>query len=93
MMSFDKFVAYCVTLTFCLLLTVASAYNITAELGPLLSSKATIVFPGTSEFLVATDRDNEQAPPVFAVVVEVATENDVQQTVHICFYLVQYSLI
>ncbi|RDW63408.1 hypothetical protein BP6252_10953 [Coleophoma cylindrospora] len=55
--------------------------NITAELGPFLSSDATIIFPGSAEFLVATDRDNEQAPPTYAVVVEVATESDVQATV------------
>lgn len=55
--------------------------NITDELGPRLSAGAAIVFPGSSEFLLATDRDNEQTPPTFAVVVEVATENDVQETV------------
>ncbi|KAK6073257.1 FAD-dependent oxygenase [Seiridium cupressi] len=55
--------------------------NITDELGPLLSSEAEIVFPGSVEFLVATDRDNEQDPPTFSVVVEVATESDVQETV------------
>lgn len=61
---------------------VSSAYaNITNELGPLLSPSAAIVFPGSAEFLVATDRDNEQNPPTYAVVVEVATESDVQETV------------
>jgi hypothetical protein len=55
--------------------------NITEELGPLLSPAAAIIFPGSAEFLVATDRDNEQDPPTYAVVVEVATETDVQNTV------------
>ncbi|KAH8673621.1 FAD-dependent oxygenase [Xylariales sp. PMI_506] len=58
-----------------------ASFNITQELGPLLSPGAAIVFPGSAEFLVATDRDNEQDPPNFAVVVEVATEGDVQETV------------
>ena len=68
------------------LVNFSSAYpNITAELGPFLSTGASIVFPGSAEFLVATDRDNEQAPPTYAVVVEVATESDVQETVSLCF--------
>jgi hypothetical protein len=52
-----------------------------AGLGPLLSAEATIAFPGSAGFLAATDRDNEQNPPTYAVVVEVATESDVQETV------------
>lgn len=55
--------------------------NITDELGPRLSEEAALVFPDSAGFLVATDRDNEQDPPTFAVVVEVATERDVQETV------------
>ncbi|CAJ2507111.1 Uu.00g082970.m01.CDS01 [Anthostomella pinea] len=55
----------------------ATSPNITAELGPSLSVGARIVFPGSAEFAVATDRDNEQDPPTFSVVVEVATETDV----------------
>lgn len=71
-----------VAIAFFFLVNLSSAYpNITKELGPLLSSKAAIVFPDTAEFLVATDRDNEQDPPTYSVVVEVATESDVQQTV------------
>lgn len=70
---------------FSLLAHLSHAYpNITQELGPLLSPNATIVFPGSAEFLVATDRDNEQDPPTYSVVVEVATESDVQETVS-CF--------
>lgn len=57
--------------------------NIEDELGPRLSSSATIVFLGSAEFLVATDRDNEQHPPTFAWVVEVATEGDVLETVRL----------
>lgn len=55
--------------------------NITEELGPLLSPGADIVFPGSAEFLAAIDRDNRQDPPIYRVVVEVATERDVQETV------------
>ena len=67
------------------LITFSSAFNISKDLGPQLSSKAAIIFPGSAEFLVATDRDNEQDPPTFSVVVEVATENDVIKTVSLCF--------
>ena len=75
-----------VAIAFSLLINFSRAYsNITEELGPLLSPNAAIIFPGSAEFLVATDRDNEQEPPTFAVVVEVATESDVQETVSLCF--------
>jgi hypothetical protein len=67
------------------LTTFSSAFNISKDLGPQLSSKAAIIFPGSAEFLVATDRDNEQDPPTFSVVVEVATENDVIRTASLCF--------
>ena len=80
--SFVPFVA----LALSFLATFSSAFNITKDLGPQLSPGATIIFPGSAEFLVATDRDNEQDPPVFAVVVEVATENDVIKTVSLCFW-------
>ncbi|KFY48029.1 hypothetical protein V495_01670 [Pseudogymnoascus sp. VKM F-4514 (FW-929)] len=67
---------------FFLLARLSCAYpNITQELGPLLSPTAAIIFPGSAEFLVATDRDNEQDPPTYAVIVEVASESDVQETV------------
>ena len=75
-----------VAIAFSLLINFSRAYsNITEELGPLLSPNAAIIFPGSAQFLVATDRDNEQDPPTFAVVVEVATESDVQETVSLCF--------
>ena len=63
--------------------------NITKELGPLLSPGAAIVFPGSPEFLIATDRDNEEDPPTFSVIVEVATESDVQETVSFCLRWIQ----
>jgi hypothetical protein len=70
---------------FFLLAHLSFAYpNITQELGPLLSPTAAIIFPGSTEFLVATDRDNEQDPPTYAVIVEVASESDVQETVSFC---------
>lgn len=75
-----------VAIAFSLLVGLSRAYpNITEELGPLLSPNAAIIFPGSAEFLVATDRDNEQNPPTYAVVVEVATESDVQETVRVLF--------
>jgi hypothetical protein len=71
-----------VAIGFALLINFSCASSsITKELGPLLSRKAAIIFPGSAEFLVATDRDNEQDPPTYSVVVEVATESDVQETV------------
>lgn len=61
---------------------VSVAYaNITKDLGPLLSPGAEIVFPGSAKFLAAIDRDNRQDLPTHKVVVEVATERDVQETV------------
>lgn len=79
--SFVQFVA----LALSFLSTFSSASSISNDLGPQLSSKARIIFPGSAEFLVATDRDNEQDPPTFSVVVEVATEDDVIKTVSLCF--------
>lgn len=79
--SFVQFVA----LALSFLVTFSSAANISKDLGPQLSPNAAIIFPGSAEFLVATDRDNEQDPPTFAVVVEVATENDVIKTASLCF--------
>jgi hypothetical protein len=71
-----------VAIAFALLINFSCASSsITKELGPLLSRKAAIIFPGSAEFLVATDRDNEQDPPTYSVVAEVATESDVQETV------------
>lgn len=71
-----------IAIALALVVLVSRAYgNITQDLGPLLSAGAAIVFPGSAEFLIATDRDNRQDPPTYAVVVEVATESDVQQTV------------
>lgn len=55
--------------------------NITNTLGPLLSTAAQIHFPGSAGFNSSTDRWQDFAPPSFAVVVQVATEEDVQETV------------
>lgn len=63
------------------LITFSNAFNISKDLGPQLSPNAAIIFPGSTEFAVATDRDNQQDPPTFSVVVEVATEKDVIKTV------------
>lgn len=55
--------------------------NITSTLGPLLSPAAQIHLPGSAGFNTSTDRWQEWAPPSFAVVVQVATEEDVQETI------------
>jgi hypothetical protein len=55
--------------------------NITNTLGPLLSPAAQIHLPGSAGFNTSTDRWQEYAPPSFAVVVQVATEADVQETI------------
>jgi hypothetical protein len=55
--------------------------NITNTLGPLLSTTARIHLPGSAGFNTSTDRWQEFAPPSFAAVVQVATEEDVQETI------------
>lgn len=55
--------------------------NITNTLGPLLSPAAQIHLPGSAGFNTSTDRWQEYAPPSFAVVVQVASEQDVQETI------------
>jgi hypothetical protein len=54
---------------------------IESTLGPHLSSKAQIHLPGSAGFNTSTDRWNSYITPTFAVVVEVATEADVQATI------------
>lgn len=85
MVSYSGASVQWLAVAFSLLVNISNAHpNITTELGPSLSPGATINFPGSAEFQVATDRDNEQDPPTFSAVVEVATERDVQETVSIC---------
>ncbi|CAG8973974.1 hypothetical protein HYALB_00010094 [Hymenoscyphus albidus] len=55
--------------------------NILAELGSRLSSGASIVLPNNTEFANLTSRWREYDAPSINVVVEVANESDVQQTV------------
>lgn len=56
--------------------------NITADLGPLLSPGASISLPGSSQFESITTRWQMHYPsPNFRAAVQVATDNDVQQTV------------
>lgn len=82
MFLFQSLVQLNLAFSLALFNAVSGAYaNITEELGPLLSPGAEIVFPGSAEFLAAIDRDNIQDPPTYKVVVEVATERDVQETV------------
>ncbi|KAM0717478.1 hypothetical protein Q7P37_007330 [Cladosporium fusiforme] len=58
-----------------------SVSTLTKSLHPHLSSGAQIHFPGDSSFAIAADRWQNYAPPTFAAVVQVATEEDVQATV------------
>jgi hypothetical protein len=55
--------------------------TIESTLGPQLSSKAQIHLPDSAGFNTSTDRWNNYITPTFAVVVEVATEADVQATI------------
>ncbi|PYH85967.1 FAD-binding domain-containing protein [Aspergillus uvarum CBS 121591] len=55
--------------------------NITAELGPRLSPGARIILPNSPDFTDATRRWSPFAEPRFTVVVDVATEQDVAETV------------
>lgn len=52
-----------------------------AQLGPLLSPDANILLPGSRGYEFGTDRWNPWKAPKFDVVIEVATEIDVEQAV------------
>lgn len=54
---------------------------IDSTLSPLLSSRAQVHLPGSHGFNASTERWNSHIAPTFAVVVEVATEADVQTTI------------
>ena len=57
-------------------------YTIAADLGPRLSADATLVLPGNSSFHALEIRaSSPRIEPTFTAIVEVATEDDVQQTV------------
>ena len=55
--------------------------SVTADLGPHLSQNAAIFLPGSAHFEDATDLWQQYMVPNITVVVEVATETDVQKTV------------
>lgn len=55
--------------------------DIGTVLGPKLSSGAHIYFPGSMGFQESTDRWSSYKAPNFTIVVEVADENDVSETV------------
>ncbi|KAL2012773.1 hypothetical protein VTN00DRAFT_298 [Thermoascus crustaceus] len=55
--------------------------DIGTVLGPKLSSGAHIYFPGSTGFQESTDRWSSYKAPNFTIVVEVADENDVAETV------------
>ena len=55
--------------------------TINSTLGPQLSTNAQIHLPGSVGFNTSTERWNSHITPTFAVVVEVATEADVQAAI------------
>ena len=55
--------------------------TINTTLSPQLSAKAQIHLPDSASFNTSTERWNSHITPTFAVVVEVATEADVQATI------------
>ncbi|KAK4541282.1 hypothetical protein LTR36_008198 [Oleoguttula mirabilis] len=56
--------------------------SIAADLGPGLSTNATIVLPGNSSFEALEIRSSSpRIQPTFTAIVEVATEEDIQQTI------------
>ena len=57
--------------------------GILADLGPLLSPKASIVLPSHPEFPSLVARWREYEAPDITVVVQIAVESDVQQTVSV----------
>ncbi|KAI0401066.1 FAD-binding domain-containing protein [Xylaria palmicola] len=59
----------------------AGIEEISAVLGPKLSPEAAIILPGGSDFAGITARWREHQAPAVSVVVKVATESDVQETV------------
>jgi hypothetical protein len=61
----------------------SDSVGILADLGPLLSPGASIVLPSDPEFAGLTARWREYEAPNITIVVKVAVEFDVQQTVSI----------
>lgn len=59
----------------------SDSVEILADLAPLLSPGASIVLPGDPEFAGLIARWREYEAPNIIVVVQVAVESDVQQTV------------
>lgn len=59
----------------------AVASTVVTELGPRLSQNAAILLPGSVQFADATDLWQQYMVPNITVVVDVASESDVQQTV------------
>lgn len=55
--------------------------SLASDLGPRLSQNAAILLPGSADSTIATDRWQQYVVPNITVVVEVATESDIQQTV------------
>lgn len=64
---------------------IASKINYTADLGPILSTEASLVLPSDANFADLTSRWREWHGPDIAAVVQVSTEGDVQETVRLHF--------
>lgn len=60
-----------------------TASSIEVDLAPLLSPNASIIFGGSPEFEKATARWQEYNSPGINIVVEAASESDVQETVRL----------
>jgi hypothetical protein len=60
----------------------SSVPNITADLGPKLSNGAQIYLPSSDGFVEGTTRWSSYKAPNITVVVQVANENDVAETVN-----------
>lgn len=64
----------------------SNSEEILASLGPLLSPRASIILPNHPEFVSLTARWRDYEAPNIAVVVKIADEFDVQQTVSVWIY-------
>lgn len=67
--------------------------NIATNLGPRLSTGATISFPGSTNFDIATTRWSALDSPNITVVVEVTNEDDVAETVLVIHLIARSKLI
>lgn len=62
--------------------------DIVSELGPKLSPNASIILPGSADFIISTTRWQQYRSPEINVAVEVTNERDIRETV--CGFLSNY---